>query len=74
MEGLYLHNLIFRALFTDSSAITLYVLLGWGEKLLWNGAAIFLITCYEKYWKKLEFDEACIKFQIVAILKISLEK
>ncbi|KAF2355130.1 GPCR family 2 secretin-like [Trinorchestia longiramus] len=31
MEGLYLHNLIFRALFTDSSAITLYVLLGWGE-------------------------------------------
>ncbi|XP_067000384.2 secretin receptor [Anabrus simplex] len=30
MEGLYLHNLIFLALFTDSSAITLYVALGWG--------------------------------------------
>ncbi|XP_068083144.1 secretin receptor-like [Anabrus simplex] len=30
MEGLYLHNLIFLALFTDSSAITLYVVLGWG--------------------------------------------
>lgn len=30
MEGLYLHSLIFMALFTDSSAITLYILLGWG--------------------------------------------
>ncbi|XP_035706247.1 parathyroid hormone/parathyroid hormone-related peptide receptor isoform X2 [Folsomia candida] len=30
MEGLYLHNLIFLAPFSDSSAITLYVLLGWG--------------------------------------------
>ncbi|XP_037786442.1 secretin receptor-like [Penaeus monodon] len=29
MEGLYLHSLIFMALFTDSSAITLYILLGW---------------------------------------------
>nr|XP_053633517.1 parathyroid hormone/parathyroid hormone-related peptide receptor-like isoform X2 [Cherax quadricarinatus] len=33
MEGLYLHSLIFMALFTDSSAITLYVLLGWGLPL-----------------------------------------
>lgn len=31
MEGLYLHNLIFLALFSDNSAITLYVALGWGE-------------------------------------------
>lgn len=31
MEGLYLHSLIFMALFTDSSAITLYIMLGWGE-------------------------------------------
>ena len=31
MEGLYLHNLIFMALFTDSSAITIYILLGWGK-------------------------------------------
>lgn len=30
MEGLYLHNLIFLALFSDNSAITLYVCLGWG--------------------------------------------
>ncbi|KAK7870798.1 hypothetical protein R5R35_005461 [Gryllus longicercus] len=30
MEGLYLHNLIFLALFSDTSAITLYVTLGWG--------------------------------------------
>ncbi|KAJ1522694.1 hypothetical protein ONE63_001855 [Megalurothrips usitatus] len=30
MEGLYLHNLIFLALFSDNSAITLYVALGWG--------------------------------------------
>jgi parathyroid hormone receptor 1 len=31
MEGLYLHNLIFLALFSDTSAITLYVVLGWGK-------------------------------------------
>ncbi|CAL8110522.1 unnamed protein product [Orchesella dallaii] len=30
MEGLYLHNLIFLAPFSDSSAITAYVFLGWG--------------------------------------------
>jgi hypothetical protein len=30
IEGLYLHNLIFLALFSDTSAITLYVTLGWG--------------------------------------------
>ncbi|XP_021927811.1 secretin receptor-like isoform X2 [Zootermopsis nevadensis] len=30
MEGLYLHNLIFMALFSDTSAISMYVLLGWG--------------------------------------------
>lgn len=32
MEGLYLHNLIFRALFTDSNSnITHYIVLGWGK-------------------------------------------
>lgn len=32
MEGLYLHNLVFLALFTDSnSSIAGYVVLGWGE-------------------------------------------
>ncbi|XP_052126472.1 secretin receptor-like isoform X2 [Frankliniella occidentalis] len=30
MEGLYLHNLIFLALFSDTSSIKLYVALGWG--------------------------------------------
>ncbi|XP_069943600.1 vasoactive intestinal polypeptide receptor 1-like [Cherax quadricarinatus] len=34
MEGLYLHNLIFLALFTDNSAITLYIVLGWGMPLV----------------------------------------
>ena len=34
MEGLYLHNLIFLALFTDSSAITVYIVLGWGLPVL----------------------------------------
>lgn len=32
MEGLYLHNLVFNALFTDSnSSIAAYAVLGWGE-------------------------------------------
>ncbi|XP_043487306.1 secretin receptor-like [Polistes fuscatus] len=30
MEGLYLHNLIFMALCIDNTAITSYILLGWG--------------------------------------------
>ncbi|KAF5279358.1 hypothetical protein FQA39_LY05468 [Lamprigera yunnana] len=35
MEGLYLHNLIFRALVTDSSSkITPYIILGWGLPLM----------------------------------------
>jgi hypothetical protein len=34
MEGLYLHNLIFLALFSDTSSITLYVVLGWGKQQL----------------------------------------
>ncbi|XP_050693432.1 parathyroid hormone/parathyroid hormone-related peptide receptor-like isoform X2 [Eriocheir sinensis] len=37
MEGLYLHNLIFLALFTDNSAITLYIVLGWGLPLILVG-------------------------------------
>ncbi|XP_018317760.1 LOW QUALITY PROTEIN: secretin receptor [Mycetomoellerius zeteki] len=34
MEGLYLHNLIFLALCTDSSTIALYISLGWGLPVL----------------------------------------
>lgn len=37
MEGLYLHNLVFLALFTDlNSSITGYVCLGWGKSLAAN--------------------------------------
>lgn len=42
MEGLYLHNLIFLALFSDNSGILLYVILGWG-KLVSQGLAIYLV-------------------------------
>ncbi|KAF5301876.1 hypothetical protein FQR65_LT08708 [Abscondita terminalis] len=47
MEGLYLHNLIFRALFTDSSnKITHYIILGWGLPvlviILWVIGRLFL--------------------------------
>lgn len=32
MEGLYLHNLVFLALFTDvNSSIAVYICLGWGK-------------------------------------------
>ncbi|XP_048509630.1 secretin receptor-like [Athalia rosae] len=34
MEGLYLHNLVFLALCTDTTAITLYIFLGWGLPLM----------------------------------------
>ncbi|XP_029159918.1 vasoactive intestinal polypeptide receptor 2-like [Nylanderia fulva] len=34
MEGLYLHNLVFKALCTDTSTIALYILLGWGLPVL----------------------------------------
>ncbi|KAG8233567.1 hypothetical protein J437_LFUL012931 [Ladona fulva] len=34
MEGMYLHNLIFLALFSDTSSITMYVILGWGLPVL----------------------------------------
>ncbi|KAG8256209.1 Parathyroid hormone/parathyroid hormone- peptide receptor [Homalodisca vitripennis] len=34
MEGIYLHNLIFLAVFSDTSSITAYVILGWGLPLL----------------------------------------
>lgn len=34
MEGLYLHNLIFVSVFSDTSSITSYIVLGWGSPLL----------------------------------------
>lgn len=48
MEGLYLHNLIFLALFSDSSAITLYVILGWGR--LTDGVAAMQIYINKLYY------------------------
>jgi hypothetical protein len=43
MEGLYLHNLIFLALFSDTSSITLYVVLGWGKQQLEQR---WTLSCY----------------------------
>ncbi|KFM67669.1 Glucagon-like peptide 2 receptor, partial [Stegodyphus mimosarum] len=34
MEGLYLHNLVFLSMFTDTASILSYALLGWGLPLL----------------------------------------
>jgi hypothetical protein len=50
MEGLYLHNLIFLALFSDTSAITLYVVLGWGKQ---NGELNSLLSESELWWRRL---------------------
>ncbi|KDR12403.1 Secretin receptor [Zootermopsis nevadensis] len=61
MEGLYLHNLIFLALFSDTSAINLYVLLGWGLPALfvlpWVVGRIFLedTLCWTTNTSKLLF-------------------
>lgn len=42
MEGLYLHNLVFLALFTDSnSSIAGYVVLGWG-KIFFSSLLLFV--------------------------------
>lgn len=32
MEGLYIHNLLMFALFSDNGSIILYVALGWGKR------------------------------------------
>ncbi|KFM72605.1 hypothetical protein X975_00376, partial [Stegodyphus mimosarum] len=34
MEGLYLHNLVFLSMFTDTTGILKYGLMGWGLPLL----------------------------------------
>ncbi|GLH04105.1 PDF receptor [Gryllus bimaculatus] len=47
MEGLYLHNLIFLALFSDTSAIRLYVVLGWGLPVLFVGPWVAARTLLE---------------------------
>ncbi|XP_023013795.2 vasoactive intestinal polypeptide receptor 2 isoform X2 [Leptinotarsa decemlineata] len=67
MEGLYLNNLIFRALFADSSKnLIYYICAGWGLPLLviilWIIARIFLddITCWT-------MNDDIIPFLIIAI-------
>ncbi|XP_039292516.1 parathyroid hormone/parathyroid hormone-related peptide receptor [Nilaparvata lugens] len=47
MEGLYLHNLIFLALFTDSSSIALYIVLGWGLPAIFVLPWIFVRAAWE---------------------------
>ncbi|XP_059469152.1 parathyroid hormone/parathyroid hormone-related peptide receptor-like isoform X2 [Neocloeon triangulifer] len=47
MEGLYLHNLIFLALFSDSSAITLHVVLGWGMPVVVVGSWVIIRAALE---------------------------
>ena len=51
MEGLYLHMLVYRTLFTERNGIRLYVLLGWGKfmhnhtrhKLMFNSEMLLYI-------------------------------
>ncbi|CAH0384986.1 unnamed protein product [Bemisia tabaci] len=47
MEGLYLHNLIFLALFSDTSSIYIYTFFGWGLPFLFVAAWVVLRTLYD---------------------------
>lgn len=68
MEGVYLHNIIFLAVFSDSSAITLYVILGWGE---YKKSPSFLIQCHNFcfFHFSIVLAELC-KFNIVQYVYI----
>jgi parathyroid hormone receptor 1 len=58
MEGLYLHNLIFCALFADSNAnITIYIILGWGENYDFLSRINFI------YFFKLNYSTILLKYQ-----------
>ena len=60
MEGLYLHNLIFCALFADSNAsIAVYVVLGWGNTLFYA----FHITFFS--WNAHDPVELSITFGVI---------
>jgi 7 transmembrane receptor (Secretin family) len=65
MEGLYLHNLIFMALFSDSSAITLHVVLGWGESL--NALSIYYML-----FNPIRFAPSLLYFRVTAVLSKAL--
>lgn len=62
IEGLYLHNLVFLALFTDSnSSITGYIVLGWGKyynNIVLYGAKLNSILPLEnrQIWNKILFN------------------
>uniref|UniRef100_A0A1B6MKS4 G-protein coupled receptors family 2 profile 2 domain-containing protein n=1 Tax=Graphocephala atropunctata TaxID=36148 RepID=A0A1B6MKS4_9HEMI len=47
MEGLYLHNLIFFSVFSDTSSIALYVFLGWGLPMLFVTPWVFVRALLE---------------------------
>ncbi|RWS02466.1 secretin receptor-like protein, partial [Dinothrombium tinctorium] len=47
MEGLYLHNLIFFNIFTDTSSIIKYIIFGWGLPIIPIIAWIFVKARYE---------------------------
>ncbi|XP_054263580.1 parathyroid hormone/parathyroid hormone-related peptide receptor-like isoform X1 [Macrosteles quadrilineatus] len=47
MEGLYLHNLIFVSVFSDTSSIALYVALGWGLPVLFVGPWVIVRALLE---------------------------
>ncbi|XP_044727920.1 parathyroid hormone 2 receptor-like [Chrysoperla carnea] len=61
MEGLYLHNLIFTSLFSDNSAITMYVCFGWGVPsfftIAWAVSRIYYedTLCWTTHKNKLVF-------------------
>ncbi|KAL0271649.1 UNVERIFIED_CONTAM: hypothetical protein PYX00_008676 [Menopon gallinae] len=42
MEGLYIHNLIIFALFTDNTSILIYVILGWGLPMIFVAMWVFV--------------------------------
>ncbi|XP_015118508.1 parathyroid hormone 2 receptor [Diachasma alloeum] len=47
MEGLYLHNLVFLAFCADTSAITVYIILGWGLPAIVVGAWVVIRVLME---------------------------
>ncbi|XP_014251305.1 vasoactive intestinal polypeptide receptor 2-like [Cimex lectularius] len=47
MEGLYLHNLIFLSLFSDTSSIKMYVIIGWSLPLFFITPWVILKLLYE---------------------------
>ncbi|XP_011495598.1 PREDICTED: parathyroid hormone 2 receptor-like [Ceratosolen solmsi marchali] len=67
MEGLYLHNLIFCALFADANAnITVYIVLGWGLPAIFVTTWVILRALFEDIYCWTTHDNTLI-FQIIRI-------